>query len=334
VNKEWRPDREGPIFCPPSVVGCASLSVDLQRADRYARLHRGLLPFGESGLTREEWNIAVARGDIDLRHRDVARLYGAATTQELRIQAAVMAAGPDTMASHRSSAMLWGAERPEDDPVDIILPNRSRRSRVAEVVVHRPRDLLQLRPVWRRGVPTTDPLRTLVDLGAVDPGGVEAVLVRFVMDGFVTPRAVRAALIRHSQHGRHGIVALREALDRWSIGEKPVDSDLEMLMGDILLTFELPSAEFHAIVGGHEVDFWIVGSRVVIECDGWSSHGVDRDQFEYDRIRDADLLAKGFITLRVTWRQMTRSPRAVARRIESTLLQWSPEVLIAHRPSD
>ncbi len=300
--------------------------MELHKVDRYARLHRGLLPFEESGLTRREWNRALGRGDIELTHRDVARLYGSALTAELRIQAALFAAGPDAMGSHRSSALLWGVERPPDEPVDIILPRRSRRARLNDsVVVHRPRDMQQLRAVWRHGIPTTDPLRTLVDLGAVDPEGVDDALARFVMDGYVTPRVVRAALVRHSQHGRHGIVALRDALERWSIGEKPVDSD------EILSTYDLPPVEFHAAVAGYEVDFWIVGSSVVIECDGWSTHGVDREQFEFDRVRDADLLAKGVLTLRTTWRQMTRNPRAAARRIEATLAHWSPEVLTAHR---
>jgi hypothetical protein len=124
---------------------------------------------------------------------------------------------------------------------------------------------------------------------------------------------------------------------RWTAGywaTSPADSDLEVLMGDILATFGLPAAEFHAHIGGYEVDFWIVGSNVVIECDGWSSHGLDRDQFEFDRVRDADLLAQGFITVRATWQQMVRGPRAVARRIETTLAQWSPEVLRTRAPND
>ena len=304
--------------------------MDLPRFDRYARLHRGLLRFDESGLTRRQWNVAVARGDVELLHHDVARMFGAPITTEMRIQAAVLAAGTDVLASHRSSALLWGAVRPDDDPIDIILPKRVRRARLSGVVLHRPRDMQQLRPVWRHGIPTTDPLRTLVDLGAVDPKGVDAALTRFIMDGYVT-RAVRATLVRHSQHGR-GVVAFREALDRASINEKPVDSDLESLMAEIVLTFDLPRMDFHAIVGGYEVDFWVIGSNVVIECDGWSTHGVDRDQFEFDRVRDADLMGKGFITLRVTWRQMVRnSARAAARRIEATLAQWSPTVLATHR---
>jgi very-short-patch-repair endonuclease len=307
--------------------------VDLQRVDRFASRHRGLLSFEESGLTRPEWNKAIALGAFDVRYRNVVRLYGAKSTTEMRIEAAVLAAGPDALASHRSSALLWGVERPANDPIDIILPRRSRQARLSDVVVHRPRDQHQLRPVWRLGIAVTDPLRTLVDLGAVDSKGVDAALLRFVVDGFVTPRAVRAALVRHSQHGRHGVVALRNALDRWSLGDKPVDSDLEALMAEILDTFGLPKAEFHAHVGGFEVDFWITDSNVVIECDGWSAHGLDHEQFEFDRVRDSDLLAKGVITQRVTWRQMVRSPRSVARRIEATLAKWSPHVLHPDRPT-
>lgn len=285
------------------------------------------MPFEKSGLTRRQWNAAAAAGDVDLKHRNVMRLFGAPTTMEMRIEAAVMAAGPDALASHRSASFLWGVERPPNDPIDIILPRRTRQARISYVVVHRPRDMKQLRPVWRLGVRTTDPLRTLLDLGAVDPSSVYPALVRLVVDGLVTPRAVRAAVVRHSQHGRHGVVALRSALDHWSLDDQPADSDLEALMGEILAMFDLPKAEFHARVGRYEVDFWITGSKVIVECDGWTAHGADRNQFEFDRIRDAELLAMGFITIRVTWRQMVSTPRAVANRIAAALRQWSPEVL-------
>jgi very-short-patch-repair endonuclease len=301
--------------------------MDLQRVDRYASRHRGLVSFEQSGLTRQQWNAAVAAGDVDPKHRNVMRLFGAPTTMEMRIEAAVMAAESDALASHRSASLLWGVDRPPNDPIDIILPGRTRRARISGVVVHRPRDMKQLRPVWRLGIRTTDPLRTLLDLGAVDPLGVYPALVRLVVDGLVTPRAVRAAVVRHSQHGRHGVVALRRALDQWSLDDQPADSDLEALMGEILTNFHLPTAQFHARIDRYEVDFWIKDSKVVVECDGWTAHGADRNQFEFDRIRDAELLAMGFITIRVTWRQMVSTPRAVANRIAAALQQWSPEVL-------
>jgi len=303
--------------------------MDPRDFDRYARRHRGLLDFEASGLTRVQWNRAIATEIAELQHRNVLRFYGAPITREMRIEAAVLAAGPDALGSHRSSALMWGVDRPTDDPIDVMLPGRTRRARLTGVVVHRPRDMKQLRPVWRREIRVTDPLRTLVDLGAVDPAGVYPALVTMVVSGLVTPAAVRAAAVRHSQHGRHGVVALRKALERWSIDERPADSDLEVLMAEILRRFNLPRAEFHAHLGGYEVDFWIVGSNVVIECEGWSTHGLDHDQFEFDRVREADLLAVGYVTIPVTWRQMVATPRAVARRIEATLAKWSPEILRA-----
>jgi very-short-patch-repair endonuclease len=310
--------------------GVEPMDMDLARVDRYARLHRGLLSFPDSGLTRRQWNEAIQNNEIERQYRDVARLYGAPISRALRIEAAILAAGLDALASHRTSTWLWDAERPNDDPVDLILPERTRRARLPDwIVVHRPRDLQQLRPVWRQGIPTTDPLRTLLDLGAVDPTSVDAALTRFVVSGLVTPNAVRAAIVRHSKQGRHGIVALRNALERWSLDNKPADSDLEVLMAQVLTTYSLPPAQFHARLSGYEVDFWIIGSKVVIECDGWMSHGADREQFEFDRIRNSELSADGFVIVHVTWRQLITTPRAVALRIERNLARWSPEILAA-----
>jgi very-short-patch-repair endonuclease len=47
----------------------------------------------------------------------------------------------------------------------------------------------------------------------------------------------------------------------------------------------------------------LLGSRLVIELDGWEYHG-DRDQFERDRQRDARLAARGFRVLRFSYRQV------------------------------
>jgi very-short-patch-repair endonuclease len=76
---------------------------------------------------------------------------------------------------------------------------------------------------------------------------------------------------------------------------------------------------FHPTIAGYEVDFLVVGTNVVIECDGWSTHGLDRDQFEFDRLRDADLVAAGFVVVHVTWRQLTQAPAAFVRRLRAVL---------------
>jgi very-short-patch-repair endonuclease len=300
--------------------------------DRYARTHLGLVTYEhatERGITRSGWNQAIARGAAERLHRNVVRLYGAPTAIEQQILAAVLAAGEGAMASHRSSTRVWGAERPDRDPIDLILPGRNRRARLDGVVVHRPRDLADLRPVMRGPIPTTNPLRTLLDLGAVDPSGVPAAVRAFVLAGFVTPGSIGAAIVRHAQRGRAGIAALRSAVEQWHLDSKPADSELEIQMQALAERFALPAMEFHPVLAGHEVDFRVSGTPIVVECDGWTTHGVDRDQFEHDRVRDAEITALGNVVLRVSSRAIFRTPGAVAHRIGRAVWAWAPEVAAA-----
>lgn len=50
------------------------------------------------------------------------------------------------------------------------------------------------------------------------------------------------------------------------------------------------------------VDF-LVGDRLVIEVDGWSFHS-SRDEFENDRRRDFELVTRGYLVLRLSYRQV------------------------------
>lgn len=180
----------------------------------------------------------------------------------------------------------------------------------------------------RGPVPATNPLRALLDLGAVDPPGVPAALRSLVLAGFVTPGAVSATLVRHAERGRAGIGPLRVALDRWNLDAKPADSELEIQMAAIVERFGLPPVEFHAVIGAYEVDFVVIGTPIVVECDGWSTHGADRQQFELDRQRDADLSADGHIVLRMTSRALYRAPATVAVRIARNIWHWAPDLAI------
>ena len=69
---------------------------------------------------------------------------------------------------------------------------------------------------------------------------------------------------------------------------------------------------------------------MVIECDGWGSHGLDRDQFEFDRMRNSLLLAGGHPVVHVTWLQVTKTPVATASRIRAVVNRWAPWALPAH----
>jgi very-short-patch-repair endonuclease len=304
--------------------------VDISRLDRFGTAHHGVVTLGaalERGISEDAWWRAGRRGEIEILHPGVARVMGSPRTREQRIMAAVAAAGPGAMASHRSGAHVWGVRRPAHDPVDVIVPVRTVRTRLPGVVVHHPTDLDGLRSVMRNGIPTTDPLRTLLDLGAVDPKGVAAAVDHIVSARLVSPSALMGFLRRHQRPGRAGVRPLRAALERWHVDGADADSVLESRMADVAKRYGLPSLTFHAVVAGYEVDFLFDDTTVVIECDGHERHGLDRDQFEFDRLRSAELTAAGYVMVHVTWRQLTREPRRTVDRIEGVLRRWAPHVL-------
>lgn len=310
---------------PEPTTSGTHTSVRLASLASFAASHHGLVTRQHAirqGWSRTTWYRAIEQGDLVGISPKVARVATSPVTRENRILGPILSLGESAVASHRSGAYIWGVDCPVDDPVDLISIDRARSPEWTGVVIHRPTDLADLRIVVRRGIPTANPLRVLVDLGAVDPGRVDHALEYFVVSGLVSPAAAQAALDRHSRSGRHGAVALRQALDRWRLGTHRPDSVLEAAMARLLVTHRLPPATFHARLEGIEVDFHLMGTRLVIECDGWVWHGVRRDQFERDRERDAILGRAGYVVRRFTWTQIRERPGWVARMISDSLV-WA-----------
>jgi very-short-patch-repair endonuclease len=80
----------------------------------------------------------------------------------------------------------------------------------------------------------------------------------------------------------------------------------------------LPLPETNVRIGPHEVDFLWRDQSVVLEVDGFRYHS-SRAAFERDRLRDAELAARGLRVVRVTWRQIVDAPEAVAARLAAVL---------------
>lgn len=298
--------------------------------DEAALARHGLITLASSGLSRAAWYRAIASGLFEQLHPGVARMAGTRPTYRQRLAAAVIAATRSTvaLASHRSAAALWldapetaGAIGPTTArrPIDVTLPDRDRIRSLHGVSIHRPTDLARLTPHRIDGIRCTNILRTLIDLGAVQPDLVASLLGHALSTRTVTIDAVETVLLEHARSGRGGVTALRSAVDDWAIDAKPADSVLEIAFARLVERFDLPPVEFHPVVEGWEVDFRFVGTRVVVECDGWMSHGLDRSQFEWDRRRDGDLMAAGWMVARFTYRAITRRPTDTARRLRRLL---------------
>jgi very-short-patch-repair endonuclease len=302
----------------------------LLQIDPFARTHHGLITVtaaADLGISSSSFYRAVAAGTLELVQPGVARVPGTPDTFHQRVLAGVLAAAHDAMASHRTATALWGVPRPDWDPIDILLPHRSHHSLPRQVEIHRPRDRLDLRPIMRSRIPCTNPMRTLLDLGAVDEAAVFDAFIAMLSSKVVSPSAVRAALVRHSRKGRHGVTALRGAFERWADDELPPDSMLEALVVEFLRTQRLPPVRFHVQLEGFEVDFQFVDTPVVLEADGWSTHGLLHDQFEFDRMRDQILVGAGYSVIHFTWHQLRGGSEQLADRIRKVLRWRAPDVL-------
>ncbi|MCY7298468.1 MAG: hypothetical protein LH616_04575, partial [Ilumatobacteraceae bacterium] len=57
------------------------------------------------------------------------------------------------------------------------------------------RELVDLGPIMRFAVPTTTPMRMLIDLGAVDPAAVQPAMMSILAARSASPIAIRAAFL-------------------------------------------------------------------------------------------------------------------------------------------
>lgn len=81
----------------------------------------------------------------------------------------------------------------------------------------------------------------------------------------------------------------------------------------------LPRPETNTVVEGFEVDAAWREAKLIVELDGFATHGT-RKAFERDRKRDRRLQAAGWRVIRLTWQQLAEPELAAELR---TLLQDS-----------
>lgn len=290
-----------------------------------ARRQHGLVTREQAiaaGVSRATWYRMLDRGQLELLHPGVARIGGAPGSDLQAVLAGVLACGPQALASHSAGALVWGVGLRSWE-VEVIAPRDGRGRLVDGVVIHRPTDRLDLAAVMRRGIPVTNPLRLLIDLGAVRPEeDVEAALDHFVVRGTVTVAAVRRTLARHARPGRAGAGALRAVLDRWALGAGRPDSGGEAEIARWLAGVGGGTPVLHHRVDRYEVDFAWPELRVALEVDGWDVHG-RREAFEDDRLRDLHLQALGWLVLHVSGRSVARRSPSVLRWVEAVLRRRS-----------
>lgn len=120
----------------------------------------------DRGVTRRMIERRVASGQLVRLHRGVYAVGHARLRREGWWMAAVLAAGPGALLSHRDAAALHGL-RPPGDRRRVEVTTTGRASSTDRVEVHNTTALGLLDAAHRNGIPATTVARTLVDLANV-----------------------------------------------------------------------------------------------------------------------------------------------------------------------
>ena len=203
-----------------------------------------------------------------------------------------MACGEGAVLSHGSAAALWSLLEPLVGPIDVSVPTRSWRRRRPAIRVHRCAALSPGQVTRRRGVPVTNPARTIEDL-----------------EGEVPPRLVRRAT--------------RQAeLAKYRLGPRirgdGTRSDLERDFLSICRRHGLPAPEVNVKVGRWTVDFLWRCQRIAVETDFYDYHR-GRVACQDDRARELELRQRGFAVYRFSEEQVDERPEEVVADLRDAL---------------
>jgi very-short-patch-repair endonuclease len=135
--------------------------------------------------------------------------------------------------------------------------------------------------------------------------------------------AMRELLAR--REGQPGVRRLRAVFETGQVGEGIARSELEQRFLRLCRRGDLPLPEVNVsmTVRGEEmqVDFLWRRHRVIVEVDGFRTHGT-RQAFQRDRRRDQLATLAGWHVIRFTWDDVTQRPEHVME-VMRAVLAWA-----------
>jgi very-short-patch-repair endonuclease len=293
---------------PPAGVGREH--VDRVVARLAARQHgvvsrRQLLQLGVgAGALRRR----VESGHLQPVHFGVYAVGHMAIVEEGRWMAAVLAAGPGAVLSHRTAGVLWGFVDSNPGPIHVTAKGcgRSREG----LLFHRSDTLDPAQCASRRGIPLTTVARTLVDMAATVPHW-ELRRSFDEADHLELVRPQELANLCNRTRGRRGTGRLRALLRKRRGPLRETRSTLERRFLRFCRDHDIPMPAVNVMVAGYEVDCAWPAQGLVVELDGWAHHR-GRSSFEGDRERDIRLQVAGQRAIRVTHRRLVDDPERLA----------------------
>ena len=231
-------------------------------------------------------------------------------------QARILAAQLRATRSHSTAAAHWGMDLPPQETPETTLtvpPTAHRRNAPTDVN-------FRYRRLDRTEIDgdVTTPLRTVVDCLRDEPLRVAlSVGDSALREGLVTHRDLTQAVANLTGQGA------AKAKHRLGLLDARSANAFESCARAILIEAGIDGFEPQVPIRGRRgfigrVDFAHRGLRIVIECDGFETHG-GREAFVKDLIRFTYLVSEGWRPLRFTWEQVMFSSDWVLERVRDTI---------------
>ncbi len=174
----------------------------------------------------------------------------------------------------------------------------------------------------RDGIPVTSPFRTIFDFAAVAPmreleRAFHEAEVREVTDRVSLPMLLERHPGRRGARNLQGLLESRQA-------PMITQNDFEEAFLTLVDSTGVRRPRMNAPLGirgrFYEIDALWEAERVAVELDSRRVHGTHK-KFESDRLRDRVLIAEGWKTMRITWRQLRDEQEEIAEDLTKALGQ-------------
>ena len=272
------------------------------------------------GWTRQQIHRAGRSGRLEPVHPGVWRVAGMPPTWEQHLLAAVLAAGPGAVASHRSALALHRVQPayPNRPPRPCVAVPADRHPIITGATIHRV--LLPATHVTAvDGIPVTTFERTLVDNAAkLGPGQLARALDHGLVAGEVSLASLRSVIAELAPApGRRRARLLR------LVGERAPGSELTDSQAEIRVLTAIGRAGFPEPIPQHPVtvdgeDFYLDAAypeqHLGIEYHGWDAHRT-RSAFDSDFRRDRLLTIAGWTVVYFTRTSSERDIVDTLRRL-------------------
>jgi len=227
--------------------------------------------------------------------------------------AAVLACGPGAALSYGSAMVLWGYWRHWDTPIEVtVIGDR----RTKGIRVHRSTSLRRRDVTTQLGIRVTTPAMTALDMSPrLKDKSLRRVVSNMLHSMWANEDQFAETLARHPHAPGAKRIAKLIGLDG-----TPTRSGWEDDFPRFCERYGLPAPIMGQPLHGYIADAFFPAERLIVELDSKEFH-MGAIPFEDDRDRDADMLAHGLITVRVTEERLEERPRQEAERLHVILEQ-------------